>query len=1263
MARPFLLALVCLSLGLVVAQPNFTERIVFGQSASFTGATAIAGSRLRAGLLAAFQEVNAQGGVLGREVVLISADDEYNALLVPQTAAALLNRSNLIAFIGCYGSPTTTAILPILQQYQVADVAPVTGSASFRLPFYSQLVHLRAGYNDENFAMLNHLIVELRVKRIGVFYQADSFGIPAKDGIVGALSQLGLAPSRLQSYDKNTDNVTTHDFTADATQWAGTRTQALIIYGIGDWVVNTIRYTKAVYRTLGLGVAFFVCSFIGITLNLGLAATGTDPANVFMTQVYPHPESATLLATQYRAALRSLEGPSAQLEYLSLEGYAAGRFATRILQRMTNFTRPDFLATVNAVRMTDVGDQLAGPFSSSCLDAALTLSGARSSLCNCLQGFRFVELTSINASYANVPISTLQYPISECYATPSSALQSPIIYAQVYPSGDPWAAARVREFNQGVLYAATPTRPVRFVNASFGSSANATLQLAGLVGDSLVAAAAGCVNVPDVPLPFPVFGTLQSPAVLAAPFTESTLHLLPTLQQEVYAWVTFVVQQSGPASQCAIHVLLPAGYDPTVVSLVQQSCVHFAGSRRTQVTYETFTGAFSLSSVAATQPPQEMGNVFIFGLRPQFDLPALVDVAKGFDGWKIFTPFTDVAMSWDAAPPCSPCDATLLARLHFATSLPSWKAPNSNSSLIRAVMAAANTSNVTAQEVLGYVVQTLLLDLLHQNAVVNPLQVLGDWYYSALHVVDDFTLGIYSNLNCSTGNCLCNRGAQTLAVYQLGLFLGGAGPIAAALSAPCHLDYAVPACVLDADCRAGGDGGAVCCTDAGVAGCRCSAAFGGPACDSVPTAATSATPTIVGAVVGSTCGVALLVLLYWLGRRGRKNHGNAPKDPAKPFCIVFTDIQSSTHLWATAPEVMAVALNVHHLLIRKHIIAQSCYEVKTIGDSFMCAVEAPIQALRFALAIQTELFTHVWDEAIDDIYNLQLESEGNWGTKDGTQGPWNGLRVRVGIHYGNGNVVLDTVSQSYDYYGTVVNAAARIEAVCHGGQVGVSEAVRQAVGHAIAGVEWTPLGTHTLRGLVEPLTLYQVLPAELAGRRFPPLRLKDEAAFSQEAEAGDFLVLNAGAQNFSRSESYYSEATSVDGRWAEKHPLVLRGRATADEVRKHHTIILTALQTLLAVQSARFKQDTLKALCSQLHVQNYGVDANNLQKTLHGLIQRVLPATLARCEPVSAQPTPKSVHRLCRGSRVSPGPVPRVVSSIPSLVSPQHAMEVLEADM
>lgn len=45
-----------------------------------------------------------------------------------------------------------------------------------------------------------------------------------------------------------------------------------------------------------------------------------------------------------------------------------------------------------------------------------------------------------------------------------------------------------------------------------------------------------------------------------------------------------------------------------------------------------------------------------------------------------------------------------------------------------------------------------------------------------------------------------------------------------------------------------------------------------------------------------------------------------------------------------------------------------------------------------------------------------------------------------------------------DYYGTVVNVAARIESVCHGGQVGVSQAVYDAVHHSLGNVAWDDLG-------------------------------------------------------------------------------------------------------------------------------------------------------------------------------------------------------------
>ena len=38
---------------------------------------------------------------------------------------------------------------------------------------------------------------------------------------------------------------------------------------------------------------------------------------------------------------------------------------------------------------------------------------------------------------------------------------------------------------------------------------------------------------------------------------------------------------------------------------------------------------------------------------------------------------------------------------------------------------------------------------------------------------------------------------------------------------------------------------------------------------------------------------------------------------------------------------------------------------------------------------------------------------------------WRGLRVRIGLHYGKGDIAFDEVAKGYDYYGSVVNAASR----------------------------------------------------------------------------------------------------------------------------------------------------------------------------------------------------------------------------------------------
>jgi Periplasmic binding protein len=71
------------------AEPGvFDNRIVFGQSAAFEGSAAALGLGMREGILAAFNEANATGGVTGRRLELVSYDDGYE----PEKAIANTKR-------------------------------------------------------------------------------------------------------------------------------------------------------------------------------------------------------------------------------------------------------------------------------------------------------------------------------------------------------------------------------------------------------------------------------------------------------------------------------------------------------------------------------------------------------------------------------------------------------------------------------------------------------------------------------------------------------------------------------------------------------------------------------------------------------------------------------------------------------------------------------------------------------------------------------------------------------------------------------------------------------------------------------------------------------------------------------------------------------------------------------------------------------------------------------------------------------------------
>ena len=154
--------------------------------------------------------------------------------------------------------------------------------------------------------------------------------------------------------------------------------------------------------------------------------------------------------------------------------------------------------------------------------------------------------------------------------------------------------------------------------------------------------------------------------------------------------------------------------------------------------------------------------------------------------------------------------------------------------------------------------------------------------------------------------------------------------------------------------------------------------------------------------------------------------------PTGEVSLVFTDIKNSTILWETYPEAMQSAIRLHNEVMRRHLRIIGGYEVKTEGDAFMVAFPTVTSALLWAFTIQQALLEVHWpQEILNSVHGEEItDGDGNV--------IFRGLSVRMGIHWGRPVWEIDPVTKRMDYFGPMVNRAARIEGVADGGQICVS---------------------------------------------------------------------------------------------------------------------------------------------------------------------------------------------------------------------------------
>ncbi|MYD62378.1 MAG: ABC transporter substrate-binding protein [Gemmatimonadetes bacterium] len=321
------------------------ERILFGQSAAFSGPAQELGKNMRIGIEAAFQEANARGGVHGRQLMLLSLDDAYEPEAAIANTRRLIEQEGVFALIGAVGTPTSLSATPVAAATDIPYIAPFTGAAFLREYRWQNVINLRASYNQETEAMVARLTTDLGIKRIAVMYQDDSFGRAGYRGVREALERRSLEPVAIGVYPRNTTAVKTgllnlHSANPDA----------VILIGAYRPVATLIAWA----RHIGMDPVFMTISFVGsnaLARELGRAGAG-----VFVTQVVPFPTDNTLpVGIAYRRALTA-HTPEATPGFVSYEGYLAGRLAIAALERCGGeVNRTRFLNSLRVADTVDLG--------------------------------------------------------------------------------------------------------------------------------------------------------------------------------------------------------------------------------------------------------------------------------------------------------------------------------------------------------------------------------------------------------------------------------------------------------------------------------------------------------------------------------------------------------------------------------------------------------------------------------------------------------------------------------------------------------------------------------------------------------------------------------------------------------------------------------------------------------------------------------------------------------------------------------------------
>ena len=315
--------------------------ILIGQTTAVTGPVAASVGETLLGVRAYLDHVNAQGGVHGEKIKLITLDDNFKPPLAAENARKLIEQEGVVALFMSRATPHTQAILPLLAKHKLALVAPSTGAMVFHRPVNPYVFNVRSSYQAEAERAIEH-VFQVTLERVAVVHVDDSFGADCLEGAQKGFERAGKKPVAVIKADREKP-----DYPAIVKQLTDANAQAVL------WIGSSVAVSDGVKALRQAGSAAQVLTVSNNASGGFIKQLGEHARGVVVSQVFPSERALGIPINREAVALLAGKG---ELTPQVMEGFASAKVLVEALRRAgPKPTREKIIDALNGLQRFDLG--------------------------------------------------------------------------------------------------------------------------------------------------------------------------------------------------------------------------------------------------------------------------------------------------------------------------------------------------------------------------------------------------------------------------------------------------------------------------------------------------------------------------------------------------------------------------------------------------------------------------------------------------------------------------------------------------------------------------------------------------------------------------------------------------------------------------------------------------------------------------------------------------------------------------------------------